>query len=102
MSRRKQYLEEIEETLFRAHRAIVQIQPSDEWQRALMVDIRGLGALGGEHDAVAAYNRVAWRFLAAACAVALVLFAFAYTNDFVANKDLAVSLLQDPLATYMP
>ncbi len=102
MSRMKRYVEEIEKILFRAHRAAIAISASDEWQRALMLDIRRLGPLGQEDAAVAAYNRVAWRYLAAACAAALVLFAFAYTNGFVANRDLAMSLLQDPLASILP
>ena len=102
MSERKRRVEEIEKILFRAHRAAAAIRPSDEWQRALMSEVRRLGPLGVEDAAVAAYNRVAWRFLAAACAAALILFVFAYTNGFVANKDLAMSLLQDPLAAYLP
>ncbi len=102
MSQRKRYLEEIEKLLFRAHRAAVAIQPGDEWQRALMSDIRRLGPLGGEETAVTAYNRIAWRFLAAACAAALVLFVFAYSNDFGASRDVAVSLLQDPIAALVP
>jgi len=102
MSQMKRYVEELEKILFRAHRAIVAIPASDEWQRSLMSEIRELGPFGREDAAVAAYNRVAWRFMAAACATALILFAFAYTNGFVANRDLAMSLLQDPLAAYLP
>jgi phage tail tape-measure protein len=105
MNQMKRYVEEIEKILFRAQRAVRPVSPSDEWQRSLMMEIRRLGPLAGvaeEDAAVAAYNRVAWRLLAAACAAAIVLFAFAYTNGFVASRDLAMSLLQDPLATYLP
>lgn len=102
MSLRKRYVEELEKVLFRAYRAAGAIPASDEWQRSLMSDVRRLGPLGREDATVAAYNRLAWRFLAAACAAALILFVFAYTNGFVDHKDLAMSLLQDPLAAYVP
>jgi hypothetical protein len=102
MSRRKRYVEEIEKILFRAHLATGAIPAGDAWQRSLMGEIRRLGPLGREDVTVAAYNRLAWRFMAAACAAALILFVFAYTNGFVDNRDLAMSLLQDPLAAYLP
>jgi hypothetical protein len=98
----KKKITELEAMLFRAHRAARAVSARAAWQASLMSDIGMLGALRPESDSVAAYNRVAWRFLAAACVVALILFIYAYTNGVVDNGELATNLLQEPLAAYVP
>jgi hypothetical protein len=102
MSLLKRKIDELERTLFRAQRTATTLAAGAGWQESLMSDIRRLGALERGSDSVAAYNRVAWRFLAAACAVALVFFIFAYTNGVVDHQELATNLLQDPFIAYVP
>ena len=102
MNLRKRTVDELERSLFRAQRSAEATPASAGWQASLMSDIRRLGAFGRENDSLAAYNRIAWRFLAAACTAALILFVFAYTNGFIDHGELATNLLQDPLAAYLP
>ncbi len=102
MRQRKRSIEALERILFGAHRAAAGVTAGGAWQASLMSDIRRLVPAWQEDESIVAYNRIAWRFLAAACAVALILFVSAYATGIVDRRDLVVTILQDPLSGYMP
>jgi len=95
-------IDDLERLLFREHRSRQAARATDEWQSRLMRDIRLLGVPGAKPGALAAYNRIAWRYLVPACAVAIILFALAWANGVIDHRDLASTMLENPLVAYLP
>lgn len=98
MASRKNKIDELEKALFRAHRNREKIPTSETWRKAVMSDIRNLGALRKEYVSLDLFGVLAWRFSAAACFAALILLVYIFATGFIDYHELAMQFLEDPLS----
>ncbi len=98
MTPRKNKLNELENTLFLAHRKKKEITVSEGWQKSVMNDIRNMETLTEERVPLELFSRFAWRFSAAAIFAVSILLIYVSTTGFIDYQELAMQFLENPLS----
>ncbi|MBN1884395.1 MAG: hypothetical protein JW876_02580 [Candidatus Krumholzibacteriota bacterium] len=98
MNETKERLRRLEAALFAAARRRPVPEPPAAWSARVMRDIRRIGPLAAPNNS-APFGRLAWRFAAAACLAALVLFVLAARGGLIPYGEIARILLEDPTGT---
>jgi hypothetical protein len=97
MKRNGRKLDDLESRLFSAYRSREYRTAHTGWRESVMHGIRRRGAAEESGGVQQQMGRIAWRFSAAACVIALLLLVYIFSNGLIDYQELAMRYLENPI-----